>query len=1278
MKFLFVLVLTVFSLSVLSQDNNTFRAGDELPLTVYDSVLLSRLPELAVPDGYGFPQLPYKLDNSVFPYFRPVFNQVGPSCGQSAGIVYNFTYEMDRARNLPADTSVNQYPSHFTYNFMNNGNGWYGVSYIHSFEILKTLGTPTIYEYGGLAIDDGIIWITGYDKYYAAMKNRLRKVNIIKAGTPEGLETLKYWLFDHLEGSPVGGIVNFYAVSPWNYGYLADGTPEAGSTVIYQFNGTQSNHAMTIIGYNDSIRWDYNGDGQYTNNIDINGDGVVDMHDWEIGGIRFANSYGNNWADSGYCYMMYKLFADEMYEGGIWNHTVHVLDVKAVYEPELTAKISLKYDSRGKIKVMAGISADTSSYVPEHILNFPVFNYQGGNNYMQGGREEEEKKTIEFGLDLTPLLTYTHQGAPVNVFLLINEVDPLNEGTGVILRYSIIDYNNGANEILCTDENIPVKDNDVTILSIPFTPTTQKVNIVTEELPVVVNGQPYEAQLEAQQGTEPYQWEVQNKYYQQKRTAGFPQIEDVQLELPSNDIHYAEQQIDFDFPFYGKSYNTLYIDWDGFILFDKEIFPWPYYNDPFLLFKKMKNIAVFLSKPVKYCKPVPKGDEGMWYEGDETHAAFRWKKTLYNPQMEEVGKGEFAVILYPDGKIEYYYNYIDEEEPLLWYAGVSTGDDENYKLVGTSNTPVLPKWSSYSLTPDLVPGGLTLDKSGLLTGTPQLDDMISNLTVRVTDDHAVSDVKTLQLSDGLIYSCVIKAGNDSIVQFGEEIKLDVTIKNISAADYHNVNMQIESEDPNVEIVVGSTPFGDIPAGGSVTVEDAFLMQVSDGCPDEYTILINTELAATEALRHGKIFIETHAPELVLTEYRVSDDNNNQLDPGETADIFLTLINKGSTVAEAVSGELVINDPYITINQPSNQSFGDMKPGECKTLTYSVTADSGTPWLHEALFDFEITIAPDIMQTENFSLIVGRLPLLLINKAQSTISADAFQVALDSIGIQYDTCDTIPGNIDLYTSVLLCLGTFYTSAPLSEAEGNTLAEFLDGGGNLYMEGTVTWYLDPATAVHSKFHVTKIDQPWFSFEQLTGVSGTFTEGMAFDFSGSFTLLPYYLEPQDEAFPVFMLDTSSYLSCAVAYENDMYKTVAAMLEFGSLMSADTLGERQHLLVQILKFFGLDDYFVGIDEHEHDHTSALQVNCTPNPFGQRTTFEFSLNRTSTVEIAVFDLNGRPAGKPMSRQRLNPGNYSINWEPQNSGRKTLQPGVYLYRVKTDSGISTGKIIKIN
>ena len=114
-------------------------------------------------------------------------------------------------------------------------------------------------------------WMSGYTQYYNGMHNRITNAYQIQVGTPEGLLIIKHWLYQPPGRILSWGMAQFYAQHMSASQTLPAGTPEAGKYVLTTFGGSP-NHAMTIVGYNDSIRWDYNNDGQYTNNIDINGD----------------------------------------------------------------------------------------------------------------------------------------------------------------------------------------------------------------------------------------------------------------------------------------------------------------------------------------------------------------------------------------------------------------------------------------------------------------------------------------------------------------------------------------------------------------------------------------------------------------------------------------------------------------------------------------------------------------------------------------------------------------------------------------------------------------------------------------------------------------------------------------------------------------------------------------------------------------------------------------------------------------------------------------------
>ena len=96
---------------------------------------------------------------------------------------------------------------------------------------------------------------------------------------------------------------------------------------------------MTFVGYNDNIKYDINEDGYFTNDEDTNGDGIIDMLDWEIGALKIANSWGGKWPtqnDSGYIYFPYRLLPKKVYDPNnpsqylfaITNKQVHVAIVK--------------------------------------------------------------------------------------------------------------------------------------------------------------------------------------------------------------------------------------------------------------------------------------------------------------------------------------------------------------------------------------------------------------------------------------------------------------------------------------------------------------------------------------------------------------------------------------------------------------------------------------------------------------------------------------------------------------------------------------------------------------------------------------------------------------------------------------------------------------------------------------------------------------------------------------------------------------------------------------
>lgn len=964
MKTKILLILTILLLGMtgnnFSQDAPWQQGLEPIPLSHDELFVLENIPLLTLPDHYkgpNAPLLPISVDNSTQPYFRPITWQSGYECGQSASITFNFCYEIDRLRQVPANLPENQYPSHFTWNFLNNANNYMGVSFFDSWEIVRACGNMNVTDYGGGLNTGGYTrWISGYNAYYNGMKNRINSVKAIRVDTPEGLLTLKYWLYDHLEGSPVGGVGNIYAQyfstpSPT----LPAGTPEAGKYLQPNWGGSPS-HAWTVVGFNDSIRYDFNGDGQFTNHIDITGDGVVDMHDWEIGGIKFANGYaGTGWGNSGFCYTMYKNLADKIGFGGIWNHTIYVIDVKATCEPKLTMKVTLKHTCRNKLKVTAGVSSDPAATIPTYTHEYPIFNYQGGSLYMQGGSTEADK-TIEFGLDLTPLINQIQVNQTARYFLQVEENDPGGNDAGEIVNWALIDYTGTPPlTINSPSTNVPLVNNSMTRVSLNHSLFLAKPAITTATLPVAQIYQPYDIQLNASGGTAPYRWDAVLEYPETVSTAAFPVVTAQQLTLTSNSSGFAVKTLDFPFPYYKKTFNKIYVYADGYILFDDQPYTYPYLVDKMLLFRQTAIISPFMSDQTVY----PYLLQGVWYEGNSNYAIIRWKSSVAG--MPGNTNLNYAVKLFPNGTIEFYYGDMTFPAGTGWTGGISSGDNKNFQFSQYHNTGSIPLNTLDKFTTCAYPPEMEITEDGHFMGTPVRS--YQNLPVKflVTDNDNLTNTRTLYFNSyGLLVNHQVVSGNDTVIEYGETGYISLTICNIGTQAYNQVNFSISTPDPYITITDPTAYLGSIGANQTITLTDAFSFNVSPDIPDKHDFVITLYAYAQGHSFQRLINLRGHAPVYCLKGLILEDGDNGMLDAGETANLLITYQNTGSAGSSLIQMEVAAAGESVTVNSGSFQ-IPQFLPDSLITVAASITGSPGAP------FEYIFPLSADISDQNGLSL-----------------------------------------------------------------------------------------------------------------------------------------------------------------------------------------------------------------------------------------------------------------------------------------------------------------------
>ncbi|MFZ4399037.1 MAG: T9SS type A sorting domain-containing protein [Bacteroidales bacterium] len=1321
-KFSFILGLFIFlfvSKTSYSQviTNNAFSKAKEnyplitKPIPVFDSIRMINIPPLEVPAFYKSVNssfLPSSIDNSIQAYFRPITWQSGYECGQTAGIAFVFTYEIDRLRNIPANIPANQYPTHFSWNFLNDAYNYKGVSFFDTWEITRTCGTPNIVDYGGgLNTGGEKRWMTGYQSYYNGMKNRISGVYSIRCDTPEGLSVLKNWFNDHLDGSSLGGIACMYAQYCAPDATLPSGTPEAGKALISSW-GASPSHAWTIAGYNDSIRYDYNNDGLYTNNIDINGDGIVNMKDWEIGGLKIANGYaGTGWGNGGFSYMMYKSLAENISNGGIWNYSVFVVKAKQTQTPLLTMKVSLKHNRRNQIKVMVGVNPNQNADRPSIRMEYPIFNYHGDTLGMQGDLTEIGK-TIEFGLDITPLLSEIDIAQPAKFFLEVVEKDPNSLGNGIVNSLSLMDYNYTAEVTNCLTGNVPIINNDTTRLSIIKGIVFNKVNIKNDSMIAKVY-QPYSHQLNAEFGTQPYKWSLKMDYNEIISNTIFPSITNQTLNIGSNGC--VLQNLNFSFPFFGNSYNQIYIYAGGYIKFDNSAYSFPYLIDENLLFRSHKLIAPFLANFTFG------SGQGVWYQGDANSAIIRWKASINGQSGSSVN---VALKIFPNGKLEFYYGSINMSGN--WISALSGGDAVNYQYTTISNSFLSNNVEKkVELSPPDYPDGMNFTENGIFSAFPTRFYNTS-IKFKVTDNNNISVIKNIPFkSKGLLIDYIVNAGGDSIINANDTVYLTAKIKNIGST-VSNIFMKLQSADTLISIIDGSENIASLTGGDSLTLNNIFKFKVFDNVPDAHFIDLFTKMYTVIDTfeRHTQLRVNSFL--LKTGNVIITDGNNNILEPNETAAMMLEIKNIGGAKATNLHFELSTNDPFVTLN-PGFADIDTILPFSSKNAFFIITTSANIPSHHLIVLNALITGSNNFTYKTFFFIEMGaRMEDFETNdfsKYSWVHGGNLHWFTSDSLKYQGNysaKSGQITHSQTSFISVnqyILADGFIKFNKKVSCERDNTnhnydyLAFYIDGIEKSRWDGEIDWSQENY-AVSAGNHTFK----WTYTKDNsvnTGADCAWIDNIVFPLHGDpnptlifnpviinktigintsdTTLLNITNQGLDlviysSYFRFFGLPSSPWVSCSInAGGVNPNETQHLLLNFSSQGLQE--GNYNCELKLITNFINqtiipVNLYVVDYSSVDELKTKENILTCSPNPFTNETNIQFSLQENSLTTIIIYDYTGKEVEKIFSQKYLTKGDYKVKWSVTDRNYSSLQQGFYFCTLTVGEKKYCKKMIVIN
>lgn len=374
-RILFLLLFAATGLPATAQPTRTY----EVP-KLTDEVRAIRAAAAAwTPSKPLEGSLPASVDNSKLKYFPKVFDQKGGSCAQSSGIRYLFTYEMNRLLDRDAQASdANTFSYFYTWNFLNDGIDQGGFAE-QGLNIARQQGAMSLADFPDPSSYFTFKWASGYDRYTRAMQNRVKEIISFEVTSQEGVDLARRYLYDAGDGSAYGGILSYSALATgWSFDSNYSGPSETGYTYMLTKLATDGAHAMTIVGYDDTV--EFVKDGQ--------------IHK---GAFIVVNSYGTWWGDEGRYYLPYYFFLQDRPSQTL-SHDVTGCSC-TVHSPQVVFRVKVTYDSRNDLAFTMGVADKPYATTPTVTLKSAIAANQGGDHPMQG--QYSDDNSIELAFDFT-------------------------------------------------------------------------------------------------------------------------------------------------------------------------------------------------------------------------------------------------------------------------------------------------------------------------------------------------------------------------------------------------------------------------------------------------------------------------------------------------------------------------------------------------------------------------------------------------------------------------------------------------------------------------------------------------------------------------------------------------------------------------------------------------------------------------------------------------------------------------------------------------------------
>ncbi len=562
----------------------------------------------------------------------------------------------------------------------------------------------------------------------------------------------------------------------------------------------------------------------------------------------------------------------------------------------------------------------------------------------------------------------------------------------------------------------------------------------------------------------------------------------------------------------------------------------------------------------------------------------------YVTQGQMVSAGNLAVTQSGNSSFSYYWEiyHLMGDPSLMVYYSVPDPMTVSYNSLMPLGSTI------FNITTNAPYCYAAISQNGVLYGAA-LADSLGNVTLNLTPINTPGNanvVVTCQNRQPYIGTVVVASpsgpyvlytknhvsGADTLVDYNENVQLDVTLKNFGAATAQGVNATITSTDPYLNVTDNTQSWGNIASQGASTQTAAYAFTTSNYIPDQHIADFNMTITDNASNTWNSTFnLKINAPELAIGTFSIDDaagNHNGAIDAGEAINIVIQSLNNGHSNALNTTGTLTCTSPYVTVNN-GNFNFNTLNKLSAANATFPITIASTLPDTAVLVFKYvfqsgayvkinfytvSVGQAMEDFETHNFTkfdwqnggdvpwIITGTAPYEGLYSAKSGLITDG-QSSILSIAMDVSTHDTL---------------SFWQKTS-SELNYDYLSFSIDGVLQNQWSGVNNAWSKSAYQVSTGHHEYKWE----------------------------------------------------------YKKD-----------GSLSGGDDCGYLDFII-----FPPSIKVEASVNEIAKNNASLL---CSPNPANGMSHISFNLNKAGVISLSLIDINGRLVEKIIDNQSKNQGEYDI------------------------------------